>query len=115
MGGGSTRILCSPTVRNRPLKFTCFSSENQDHCQMPGRSAFMIAGLLLHERWRGMRHSEATASLTVFVTFARILASLGKSMMSSSGTVMNLRLAPLVSEMRNMLFDGVTGITTCTS
>src|SRR5437867_1639851 len=42
-------------------------------------------------------------------------ASLGRSMMSSSGTVMNFRLAPLVSEIKNMLFDGVTGITTCTA
>src|SRR5688572_3454199 len=40
-GGGSTRIRCSPIVRNRPLKFSCFSSENQDHCQMPGKSGFM--------------------------------------------------------------------------
>jgi len=34
--------------------------------------------------------------------------------MSSSGTVMNFRFGPFVREMRNMLLDGVTGITTCT-
>src|SRR5437867_3455320 len=60
-------------------------------------------------------YSVATASFTTFFTLARMSASLGRSMMSSSGTVMNFRLAPLVSEIKNMLFDGVTGITTCTA
>src|SRR5262249_2475974 len=41
MGGGSITILCSPTFKNSPLKSSCFSWENQDHCQMPGRSCFM--------------------------------------------------------------------------
>src|SRR5579884_542468 len=59
--------------------------------------------------------SAATASLTTFVTFARMSASLERSIMSSSGMVMNLRLGPLVREIRNMLLDGVTGITTCTA
>src|ERR1041384_3558113 len=36
-------------------------------------------------------------------------------MMSSSETVMNFRFDPFVREIRNMLFEGVTGITTCTA
>src|SRR5215208_2462924 len=55
------------------------------------------------------------ASFTTLVTLVRMPASFGRSMMSSSDTVMNFRLGPLVSEMRNMLLDGVTGITTCTA
>src|SRR5512146_429453 len=103
MGGGSIRILCSPTTRNKPLKSSCFSSEKQDHCQNPCSTCFI------------MIYREETASFTVFVTLARMLASFGKSMMSSSGTVMNFRFGPLVREIKKMLLDGVTGITTCTA
>src|SRR5574341_1532637 len=35
-------MRCSPVVRNSPLKSSCFSSENHDHCQTPGRSCFMV-------------------------------------------------------------------------
>jgi len=41
IGGGSMRILCSPITRNNPLKSSCFSSENHDHCQMPGKICFI--------------------------------------------------------------------------
>src|SRR5262245_60774293 len=36
-------------------------------------------------------------------------------MMSSSGNVMNFRLDPLVREIKNILFEGVTGMTTWTA
>src|SRR4029077_16845706 len=135
------RILCSPTVRKSPLKSICFSSENQDHCQIPGSRFFIVHGREARE-WRDKRDAPeqslsfytcshfapfalfppvalsqraATASFTVFVTFARMLASFGKSMMSSSENVMNFRFGPFVREIRNMLLEGVTGITTCTA
>src|SRR5438876_474296 len=135
------RILCSPTARKSPLKSICFSSENQDHCQMPGNSCFIIHGREARA-WRDMRdaierffssvivfaltpfapvplvapsHNAATASLTVFVTLAKILASLGRSMMSSSEIVINFRFGPFVREIRNILLEGVTGMTTCTA
>ena len=41
IGGGSTRIRCSPTVNKWPLKLSCFSSENHDHSQILGSKAFI--------------------------------------------------------------------------
>src|SRR5262249_4194045 len=71
---------------------------------------------LFHETTRcRSTYRAATASFTVLVTFVRTVASLGKSIMSSSGSVMNFRLDPLVREIKNMLFEGVTGMTTWTA
>src|SRR2546421_3401837 len=116
MGGGSTKIRCSPMVRNSPLKSRCFSSENHDHCQMPGRSCLIVLSVmsvssvwsvlpldplslvlrLTNKPTQQTQHfyNVPTASFTIFVTFVTMLCSFGKSMMSSSGTVMNLRLGP---------------------
>src|SRR5215467_16085630 len=71
---------------------------------------------LFHETTRcRSTYRAATASFTVLVTFVRTVASLGKSIMSSSGSVMNFRLDPLVREIKNILFEGVTGMTTWTA
>src|ERR1043166_5897585 len=66
IGGGSMRILCSPIVRKSPLKSSCFSSENQDHCQIPGRRFFMTQERDVRE-WRDTQDKVERFSLSLVV------------------------------------------------
>src|SRR3989441_2516523 len=93
----------SLTVRSSPLKSSCFSWEKNDHCWMPGAIVFMR-----------LPHSEEMVLWTSLVTFFRMPASSGRSRMSSSLTVKNLRCPDLVREIRNMPRLGVTGMTIST-
>src|SRR5207245_36821 len=100
---GSTRMQWSLTVSRSPLKSSCFSWEKKDHCWMPGAIVFMR-----------LPHSEEMVLWTSLVTFFRMSASSGRSRMSSSLTVKNLRSPDLVREIRNMPRLGVTGMTIST-
>src|SRR6266508_4496700 len=42
IGGGSTRMQWSLTVRSKPLKSSCLSCEKKDHCWMPGAIVFIF-------------------------------------------------------------------------
>src|SRR3989454_11573489 len=70
---------------------------------MPGAIVFMR-----------LPHSEEMVLWTSLVTFFRMPASSGRSRMSSSLTVKNLRCPDLVREIRNMPRLGVTGMTIST-